>query len=532
MSLIPKNGKVAVIGAGVSGLTFSYFLLKLRPDVQISVFEKNKQPGGWISTEKLKNTKDNKDIVLEKGPRTLRGVSDGTLLIVDILRELGYGKQVEVMRSSSDANRKWLLDPGNNLVQTPNSFGSFVKFMLSDITNGMLKSVAREPFRKPPQKPIKDESIRDFFLRRFGSTSLADNVLSAVMHGVYSGDVGKLSVNATLPGLVKLEKDHGSIVKGMLQKIKSKKPPASLSTQLTQYEALIAPEAKMEALSGKLKKFPIMRLHDGLQVFPRVLSDFLQKQSNVRVHYGTAIQHANLKDELTIDGENRTFDHVRYTLSTLGLAKMIDWPELSEVLKSFEHTTIFLANIYTKKKALIPEGGSGFGFLVPIRNKNPESLLGVIYDSDCELDAVSFFDEKTMPKAPYHKITLMMGGHFFSSRGVPSNKINLGTARRVLSEILHVDLNEFHNIIVRDEASEANKEVEVGDNDLLISYNLHRDCIPQYNVGFLENVDKMKQLIEAKSKGLFSMGGTALGKLGVPDCVMNAFEDAVKLSGK
>lgn len=529
MSLIPKNGKVAVVGGGVSGLTFTYFLLKLRPDVHISLYEKNKRPGGWISTEVLHNTPDGANILLEKGPRTLRGVSDGTMLIVDILNQLGYGDQVEVMKLTSDANRKWLLDPSNNLVQTPNSLSSFVKFILSDITDGAVKSVIREPFQKPAGTP-KDESIREFFTRRFGAPDLAENVLSAVMHGVYSGDIGKLSVKATLPALLELEKDHGSILKGVAKKIMAKKLATGLSLQLTQYQSMIAPQTDMSSLAGKLKKFPIMRLRDGLQTFPLVLSDYLENQKNVDLHYGASVEKADFHGKLTIDGEQQMFDHIRYTLSTLGLAKLVDDDELSKVLTSFEHTTIFLANVYTKKRCLIPKDGSGFGFLVPIRNKNPESLLGVIYDSDCELDAVAFVDESARPKAPFHKVTLMMGGHFFSSRGVPSNKINIGTARKVLSGILHVDLSQFYRIIVRDEANEASKEIDVGENDLLISYNLHENCIPQYNVGFLENVDKMKRIISTGSNGHFSMGGTALGKLGVPDCVMNGFEDAVSLA--
>lgn len=533
MSIIPKNGRVAVIGGGVSGLTFSYYLLRLRPDLRISIFEKSNSPGGWISTERLKNTTDGKEIVLEKGPRTLRGVSDGTLLIVDILRQLGHGDQVEVMRSTSDANRKWLLDPSNNLVQTPNSLMSFVKFMASDITNGAIKSILKEPFQKPSDTPGKDESIRNFFQRRFGLAALADNILSAVMHGVYSGDISKLSINATLPRLVELEKEHGSLVKSMFKSMKKKKKKTTtptLSKQLAQYQSLISPLADMISLSQKLKKFPIMRLHDGLQVFPKILAEYLQRQSNVEIIYNSDVEKADLRGNLIVNGEQLSFNHVRYTLSTFGLAKMINDAELRRILNSFEHTTIFLANVYTKKKCLIPKGGSGFGFLVPIRNSNPECLLGVIYDSDCELDALSFFQEQAVPKAPYHKITLMMGGHFFNSRGIPSTGINLKTVKKVLSDILHVELSQFDNIIIRDEAKELDKMVNVTDNDLLISYNLHKNCIPQYNVGFLENVDKMKHLITQESRGHFTMGGTALGKLGVPDCVMNSFEDAVYLS--
>lgn len=530
MSVVPKQGKVAVIGAGISGLCFSYFLLKLRPDIQISIFDTKPQPGGWIKTEILQD--DSNPLFLEKGPRTLRGVSDGTLLIVDILRQLKLQDEVEVMKSTSLANRKWLLDPTNKLVQVPNSFALMVKFLFSDISLGIPTSILREPFLKKGNS-TEDESVKSFVQRRFGSTALADNVLSAVFHGIYSGDVAKLSAKATLPSLVQFEQEHGSIFRAMWQKFRAKKIDPPFNPSLVEYERLISPHANLPEVSRKLKKCPILRLHNGLQVFPNALADYLQKQKNVKIFYTTPIDSIDLALSIVnSNGLSTSFDHIRYTGDAKNLAKITNSTGPARTtMESFEYTTIFLANVYSKKGGLIPPSQEGFGFLVPMRNLNPQSLLGVIYDSDTELDAEKFFDQShksAVTKVPYDKITLMMGGHFYNTRGVPSDTVNVKITKEVLSTILEVDLSKF-NVIVRDEAALTSKNVSLGDNDLLISYNLHKDCIPQYNVGFLDKAKEMVRYVDTESKGTFSIGGTSLGKLGVPDCVMNSLEGAMNL---
>lgn len=530
MSVVPKQGKVAVVGAGVSGLCFSFFLLKLRPDIHISIFDAGKQPGGWIKTEVLQDNSTR--LQLEKGPRTLRGVSDGTLLIVDILRQLKLENEVEVMNSGSLANRKWLLDPSNKLVQVPNSFALMVKFFFSDVTLGVPTSILREPFGKT-KNSTEDESIRSFIKRRFGSPALADNIISAVMHGIYSGDVSKLSVKATMPSLAKLEQEHGSIFKAMWLKMRAKKAETTLNPVLVEYEKLISPQANLPEVSQSLKKYPIMRLASGLQIFPTALAAYLQKQPNVQIFYNTPIKSFNLSlATVDVNGSSSLFDHIRYTGDARSFSKIAKVSgSAKKAIESFEYTTIFLANVYSKRGGLIPANKEGFGFLVPMRNPNPQSLLGVIYDSDTELDAEKFFSKgngTATTRVPYDKITLMMGGHFYNSRGVPSDSVNVKITKEVLSEILEVDLSKY-NIIIRDEAALASKDVSLADNDLLISYNLHKDCIPQYNVGFLEKVDEMVQYAESESRGKLSIGGTSLGKLGVPDCVMNSLEGAMGL---
>ncbi len=48
----------------------------------------------------------------------------------------------------------------------------------------------------PPE--LEDESIGAYFARRFGRPDLVNNVLSALVHGIYGGDVWKLSMENSM----------------------------------------------------------------------------------------------------------------------------------------------------------------------------------------------------------------------------------------------------------------------------------------------------------------------------------------------
>ena len=49
---LEKSSRVAIIGAGLSGLTIAYRIAKRRPDIEIELHEKTERVGGVISTWK------------------------------------------------------------------------------------------------------------------------------------------------------------------------------------------------------------------------------------------------------------------------------------------------------------------------------------------------------------------------------------------------------------------------------------------------------------------------------------------------
>jgi len=545
---VPINGKVAVLGAGISGLSFSYFLHKLRPDVSIEIFERKLEVGGWIKTQRLATP--NGEIVMEKGPRTLRGVSSGTLLIVDMLKNLKLENEVQVLSKSSVANKKYLLNQDRKLIQVPDGIFSVGRFLAE---SGLMEmrffwGILKEPFVKKRGDKVEsgdesvkstdklvqstDESIESFFLRRFGNKILTSKVLSAILHGVYAGDVAKLSVNSILPQLPQMEKESGSIVRSVMNKVFTKKAPLKLPSELEYYEATISPQAHLADLSKDLKKYPMMKLASGLQKFPLELAKFLKSTGKVKIHTDVVLLTVDVSGEIVLDTGVYKFDHIHSTIPAFELAKVLSGSQdISNLLNTVKYADIFLVNVYSPSGKLIPQGKNGFGFLVPKHeiSSNPDCLLGVIYDSDVEKHVSSLFSTETnkLQGKPYHKITLMMGGHYYNDMSTPSASVNLKIVKKVLQE--HCGIDASTNLIIRDEASMPEKLLKMGENDIVISYNYHEKCIPQYNVGYGETKDKMGKFLEVQPK--ISLGGMAFGLgVGVPDCVVDGLKGAIAIS--
>lgn len=81
---------------------------------------------------------------------------------------------------------------------------------------GVFRGLFAEPFRKRRSSDLHDESVGSFLTRRFNK-NLADNLASAALHGIYAGDVDKLSAKSLFPGLWRGEKVHGSLARSLFR---------------------------------------------------------------------------------------------------------------------------------------------------------------------------------------------------------------------------------------------------------------------------------------------------------------------------
>lgn len=536
---VPSKGSVGIVGAGISGLSFAYFLNKLRPDISITLFESTAKTGGWINTVRLQNTfksNSNEDIIFEKGPRTLRGVSDGTLVMLDVVQQLGHRNQIMVMKSSSAANSKYLLDSHYQLIPVPHSFKSFAKFSGSELFSGFLRSIAKEPFQVL-NKTNHDESVEAFLNRRFGSTMLSDKILSAILHGIYAGDVAKLSIKSVFPRLKEMEIKEGSIIRHMVSSLikyvtnkEKRKHVKQLPEVLKQYENRVSKSDRLQTLWKSLRGYPIVSFRDTLEFFPKLLTKELHKVPNINIKYNSKITELDPESgEITANGETHSFDHIRCTVNPIQLARIIKSPELVTELNKIEHVSVFMANIYCHNRRLIDKPVEGFGFLVPKNSNNNEFLLGTIFDSDISSHVTTMNGEKPSSSTnSSYNLTMMLGGHFYGS-GVPSTSLSLKAVRNSLAKVFNVDL-QTTNLIFRHESQPHETSVKVGDKDILISYNLHADCIPQYNVGYEEIKAQVHEILSTQYKDKLSIGGMCFGNgIGVPDCVMNSLEAAFKV---
>lgn len=535
----PKGGSVGVIGGGISGLSFAYFLTKLRPDLSITIFEAKNKTGGWIDTVRLHNKFNGTDIVFEKGPRTLRGVSDGTLVMLDMLKRMGHEDKIMIMKASSVANRKYLLDSNYQLVPVPHSLKSFMKFSTSEIFDRVLPGIIQEPFRKPLKNAQIDESIESFIQRRFGSTRLSDNILSGILHGIYAGDVSKLSVKSVLPRLKEFESTDGSMLKPMFKSLfsyltskkeREKRLARVFPDILNRYELELTKESLLMQLSKSLKGYPIVSLKDSLDFFPKVITEELKKNPKINILYNSHITEIDpLKRQVVCDDKTLKFDHIRSTISPKHLSSLITSTELKAEFDKINYVSVFMANIYNNTQKVIEKNEQGFGFLVPKGSKNKEFLLGTIFDSDISSHIHKLVDKDSLTDAKsFTNITMMLGGHFYDTN-LPSDHLIIKAVKNCLAKVFHVDLDNTP-IILRDEAQMNDKEVMVSDKDILISYNLHQNCIPQYNVGYEDIKTRVHEILNHQYNNNLSIGGVCFGNgIGVPDVVLNSLQAAFEL---
>lgn len=81
---------------------------------------------------------------------------------------------------------------------------------------GLISGALCEPFKATQLDESADESIGSFVSRHFG-TSVADNLVSAIIHGIYAGDINELSIRSVIPRLWYTEQRYRSIVLGIAE---------------------------------------------------------------------------------------------------------------------------------------------------------------------------------------------------------------------------------------------------------------------------------------------------------------------------
>ena len=93
----------------------------------------------------------------------------------------------------------------------PNSLTSFLS---SDVISWRTRFLLLAERFRPKRRHGGDESI-DAFVRRRVGRELAETLADAFVTGIHAGDPKLLSVQAALPRLAELEREYGSVLRGM-----------------------------------------------------------------------------------------------------------------------------------------------------------------------------------------------------------------------------------------------------------------------------------------------------------------------------
>uniref|UniRef100_A0A7C9DSB5 Protoporphyrinogen oxidase n=1 Tax=Opuntia streptacantha TaxID=393608 RepID=A0A7C9DSB5_OPUST len=207
-----KAKKVAVVGAGISGLAAAY---KLKSHgLNVTLFEADKRAGGKIRTV----TKDG--LIWDEGANTM---TESEVEVTSLLDDLELHKKQQFPISQ---HKRYIARDGLPLLIPSNPVALFKSNILS--TQSKL-GILMEAFfwKKRNTANVSDEniqeSVREFFERHFGK-EFVDYLIDPFVAGTSGGDPESLSMRHAFPELWDLEKRHGSIVGGaILSRLFSKK---------------------------------------------------------------------------------------------------------------------------------------------------------------------------------------------------------------------------------------------------------------------------------------------------------------------
>lgn len=210
-----KTYNTIIIGAGLSGLSLAWFLFRQNPNHRTLLLEKEKRVGGAVRTYREEG------FLIEGGPH---GFLDNCPESINLLKDIGLDHVAQ--QAPLELFSRYICKE-NRLHRIPlepfpclrtKILGPLAKFrLLADLW----------------KKPLSGEpSVKNWAEYRFGTGILP--LVDAALTGTFSGDPERIKIDAIMPGLRHLERQHGSVLMGLFKKElftvcdkqKSKKPPA------------------------------------------------------------------------------------------------------------------------------------------------------------------------------------------------------------------------------------------------------------------------------------------------------------------
>jgi oxygen-dependent protoporphyrinogen oxidase len=189
---------VAIIGAGITGLTAAFYLK--RKGIPVTVYEASGRVGGVIQSLRQDG------YLAEFGPNTLLETSPK---IAQLVRDAGL--QSRRLDPDPKAEARYVVRYQRPIAMP----GSPLGFLTTKLFTAKAKlAVLREPFVAPRRDGV-EESIAQFVVRRLNQEFL-DHAIDALVAGIYAGDPHRLSLTHAFPKLKALEDNYGSLIKGQI----------------------------------------------------------------------------------------------------------------------------------------------------------------------------------------------------------------------------------------------------------------------------------------------------------------------------
>ncbi|KAL8691373.1 MAG: hypothetical protein Q9218_003393 [Villophora microphyllina] len=456
-----------------------------------------------VSERKFVDDKIMEELVVPEGNQAHS--SEPSSLGAEIAK-LGLEDQVLMTSKESVAAQNRFIYFPDHLVRLPGPGASLFQTAYTLLSEPLFKGLTwacMTEIARPARHNNDDESIGSFFSRRLNS-GIADNVISAGIHGIYAGDIYQLSVRSIFPWFWHAERAMGSNMKAAVGK---------WSLRWAQDQDLEAKWANAVPKSDTIeaiKKSSVYTFRKGIGQLADQLAAKLKAFSNVNIREQTLVDEIELlqttdtqpvqlvtrsKQDVTPGKDRETFDYVISTISGKALGGIVRPQSSLSMLAQTPSVTVMVVNLYFSNPSVLP--ARGFGYLLPRSlpfEQNPERALGVVFDSDATIG---------QDEIPGTKVTVMLGGHWWDGWiAYPDEEQGANMAKAILKRHLGI--------------SEEPKAVHVG---------LQKNCIPQYTVGHHGRMAQANKALK-KFNGRLRVAGNSYNGVGLNDCVRSA-EDVV-----
>ncbi len=493
MPVLLKMKRVVIIGGGITGLAAAHRLLERShasgKQVDLVILEASGRTGGIVQT------RERDGFLLECGPDSFISEKPAAL---ELTKRLGL--EARLIETNERHRRSFIVRQGR-LLPVPEGFhllapSRFWPFVRSDIFSWTGKArVALDLLlpRREVNGSDTDESLAQFVRRRLGNEAL-ERMAQPMVGGIYTADPERLSLRATMPRFLEMEREHRSLIRALRKQNRSPRVskgsvPTNAGSEPSgaRYSLFLSFDRGMQVLTDKLEE----RISNSKS---QVSADHGSSQTSIRLNSpveSIALETAAPGGEswpkwkLEISGgETLIADAVCLALPAFVSARLLQDidPRLAAELAGIPYESSATINLAYKREH-IPHPLDGFGFVVPFIEKR--SLM-----------ACTFSSVKFAGRAPQ--------GHALLRAFVG------GALQPELFELSEAELLSR----VRDDLREL---LGIEQAPLFAEVSKWAQSMPQYHVGHLDRVKRIEERL-ASLPGLV-LAGNAYTGLGIPDCI-------------
>jgi protoporphyrinogen/coproporphyrinogen III oxidase len=475
--------RIAVIGGGISGLAAAHRVRELNPDAEITLFEASDRLGGSLATVRQDG------LLIEQGADSF--ITD-VPWAVDLCRRIGLAEQ---LIPTNSAARGAMVVARGRLERVPDGFLLMAPQKVWPILCSPILSL-RGKARLAGEYIIKsqrtasmeddDESVASFVRRRLGREAF-DRIVQPLVGGIYTADPEKLSLAATLPRFLEMERNHGGLIRGARAKRKAEGGRREEVDAGARYSMFVAPREGMasfvETIAARLPPGAV-RLNTKVERIEKVGGGWMVVSS----------KYANRRGQGSEQSITESFDGLIVATPTSTVAKLfadVD-SSLADELRGIEFAgSAVVALAYDRKQIKHPL--DSFGFVVPTIERR-------------RILSASFSSVKFPGRAPAGKelFRVFLGG------ALQANVLDVSDEQ--LCQIADEELRDLLGI--------------TGKPCLSMAFRWPAS-MPQYHLGHLGRVRRIKDRL-LQLPGL-ALAGNAYEGVGIPQCVRSGEQAAERI---